>query len=136
MNITLRAVKGTALSHAEMDENFTELASDAVDHTASATLSASSIGKSHIVEHATNAIALTLPKGTDAMKGKRTMLCKWGAGDAAFVFNAGDTIADSSPGATLQNTIAGEAKIAKTEIAYIGSDRWMIVSDIGSWATV
>lgn len=107
-----------------------------VEHTASAVLTLTDFGKIHVADHTINAIVLTVPKGTNDMKGKPISLYKWGAADVSFKFNASDTIMDSAAGASLQNTVAAQAKIAKTSVVYIGVNRWMVDSDIGSWTTV
>ena len=105
------------------------------DHVADATLTATEFEGTHVVNHAVDAIDLTLPEITALMIGKTAKIVKWGAGDAAFVAAATSYMADGSAGGRLQNTIAAEAKLAWASVTAISLTEYQVDFGLGGWQT-
>lgn len=106
------------------------------DYVASDTLTASDFEGVHRVEHASNAIDLTLPAIVASMIGKTAKIVKWGDGNAAFVANGSNYIGDGAAGGRLQNTVgAAETKIAWASVTVISLTEYSIDFGVGGWQT-
>ena len=106
------------------------------NHVASAAITATGFEGIHVVNHAVTAIDLTLPAITALMLGKKALIYKKGAGNAAFVADATSYMGDGAAGGRLQNTVGlMEAKLAWASVMAISLTEYLVDFGLGGWQT-
>jgi len=131
MTITLRGVKGSELTHAELDENFTTLDDGKADkniginvQTGDYTLVAGDAGKSIELDKAT-AISVTVPASASVAfpVGTQIIIVQIGAGQVTVVEDSGVTVKTAE-------TLLLAKQYAGATLYKRGTDDWVIVGNL------